>query len=304
MGRKKKHYRVSKALRQVRLVEAIMLGEPLPIPKIKLCDVTPTTVDGLRALGSDGLRAMAWDLGVYAPKAHINALGHMQIARNVHDHVSVVNIHDAPSTVDGLLALGTHRLRYLAGLFIKNGNAQAYAIPKGKLDLTDEEVARRVLLDLEAYDKEHRHRFSQRPPQLRPEALIPEKEEPPIPVKAKTVRLLHKRQDYLERVGAKRGLSPGHNRPAGRRHKPGHKKGVFGHKGTRDAEMRCGCQVCISISNTKYFWLESVLRPCAAHPKGHGGGKHHVSELKKEPGRKSPPGRAQNKQTSRRSWHR
>ena len=302
---KKKHYRVSKALRQVRLVEAIMLGEPLPIPKIKLCDVTPTTEDELRKMDSTGLRAMAWDLNIYVPRAHFAKLRHAQIAHDVHEHISTVNLADAPGTVDGLLALGTHRLRYLAGLFIKKGNAQAYAIPKGKLDLTDEEIARRVLCDLKMHDKVNHHRFSQRLPRLRPEDLVPEKEKPPIPVKAKTARLLTQRQGYLTRILAgRRGAHPGHNSPKSNRKKLGAKKGTFGHHGSRNAEMRCGCQVRISISNTKYFWLENVIRVCAVHVDGHAAGAHHVSELKKEPGRKSPPGRAQNKQTSRRSWHR
>ena len=295
MGKKGKKKRISKALRAVRIVEAVMLGEELPMQKVKVCEYVPPTLEGLCKMGSTELRAVAYDLQIYDPPTNIRYARHNEVAAACHKVLACVGIHEAPGTIEGLLELGSHRLRRLAGCFItktddresfnmETPNASNYYVPRRKNDLTDEEIAQRLLHDLKALDKKRGYRSMDRPARLSLEDLFPPVEVPPPAPKAKELRLFEQRLRYTQRntPGIVKHVGPGNNKPGGRYRKVFGKRQVFGHKGTRPAELRCGCKVTVSISKTDFVWLSSTSRPCSVHARTPLHGALHTSLLKKE----------------------
>jgi hypothetical protein len=287
MGKKKKHKRLSKTLRKVRAIEALMLGEPVPVPVTRFCWYVPASLEELCKLDSYKLHCIAYDLQVYDPPSNIRHAKHREIAEAVHAVLQFVGLREAPGTVEGLLALGTFRLRRLVGCFLALGSTSTadFLVSGRKLDLTDEEVAQRVLSNLKDFDRTHGLRFIDRPPRLAPEDLVPPVEEPPPTPSAKTLRLFERRLMYVRTYGPgnSRYMHAGNNKAlTGRYKKIGCKPGLFkGHKGSRDAELRCGCAVHVSISRTDFVWLMHTKRPCSVHVKEPLRGPLHVSLLKK-----------------------
>ena len=193
---------MSRSMRFIRETEAKMLGEYIEPVLPPVCWHLPTTLEGLKKLTSDDLRSTAYWLGCYEPVTAIAHRRHADIAVDVLLHLEVVSLENAPRTLEGLLALGTHRLRYLVGLALlyPEARSQFIAPRKGRGmhgDLSNEVVAQRLLYYTKELDKTAGRIWDLRPMRLTAEELTPAKDKPPPALPAKLQHLVERSRKYL-----------------------------------------------------------------------------------------------------------
>lgn len=282
--------RKSPQARRVEQTEALILGTvPSAAPPV-LCSVVPSTVGRFALFSRHRLYAIAHELGLSVPR-QVRLLSRKDLASLLLEHLRVVDMRNAPGTVEGLLALGTTRLRFLADLCMTtfdNLDLEDEFYCVGREDLTDEQVAVRMLTAfMRAYG---RAQFERRPPRLKSEDLLLVPEPARHRPSAKTVRLLEQHQRHIKRTHEPQRS---HNSYSLTRARVGAKFPHSHHKGRIDAVMRCGCQMRISIPVRGFFRIQEYYlnTSCSVHPGGLGWEPLHVRLLKKEPGRKKKQSR-------------
>ncbi len=246
--------------RAIDKAEADVLGLPQPEPKLRFCTMLSDNVRQLAGrFDSTALRALGVDLGCYRKVGILRGRPHLLVATDISERLKLVTLDNAPNTVEGLMRLGEHRVRYLAYLLVVSSyNKHHFLLKRGKKDLELEELVSRVLRGLRDHDKQTHGCWERRDAMPDKELFEPPAEPPPFDIGKKAIRLFTKSMKSRmrpRRISRNASNAPGRRK---RRHQRAYQV---------EARLRCGCIIMRTIENEKgFFYVNSAVKRCLHHP--------------------------------------